>query len=101
VLTDTRLITDLRPVFNAAGDEIKAIVLTHVLSVSYFDGSQRRRIEFALDVADLGQLRKIAERAYRKMATARKRFESAGIVLIEAGSIKQDAETSEGNCLAA
>src|SRR5207248_2039440 len=72
IFKSSRIITDLRPVFNAAGDDIKAIVLTHVLGVEYFDGVRNQRIEFALDEGDVLALLKSAQRAQIKTESTRK-----------------------------
>ena len=81
-----QIMTDLRPVFNAVGDAIHAMVLTHVLSVEYFDGVRGQRIEFALDEADVEELRKSAERAKRKTDTAKEKFAVFGCPLVIAGN---------------
>ena len=63
--------TDIRPVFNAAGDKILHTVVTHSLLVDYIDGNQFAKIELGLDGADLTELRKVLERAEQKALTLR------------------------------
>lgn len=85
IFRSSRIITDLRPVFNATGDDIGSMVLTHVLTIEYFDGAERRRIEFALDESDVRELRRSVERAQVKTQTTRKSFSDSGWPLIVAG----------------
>jgi hypothetical protein len=80
-----QIMTDLRPVYNSAGDTIHAMVLTHVLSVEYYDGVRRQRIEFALDGEDIDNLRKSAERAKVKTDAAKKKFSQLDWPLMIAG----------------
>jgi uncharacterized protein (DUF1501 family) len=93
IFKSSRIITDLRPVFSTNGDQVEAVVLTHVLSVKYFDGVRSQRIEFALDENDVTELQKSAERAQVKTLTTRKLFDQSGWPLIVAGD---SAESSEG-----
>ena len=72
VLTEVNVITDLRPVFDQNAEQVLALVLTHVLMISYQDGSDSRRIEFALDATDMLKLQRAAERAQKKTALLRK-----------------------------
>ena len=85
LFTDASLITDLRPVYNSVGDKIIAMVLTHMLRISYQDGPRQRRIEFALDAADVAKLSKVTERAQMKMETARKTCSGDNWKLVIAG----------------
>lgn len=92
VLTDVRLITDMRPVFNTAGDQVQTTVITHVLAIDYQDGPIQKRIEFALDAADVAKLRRISERSQRKAASLRSSFEKLSWSLIIPGSPEVDNE---------
>jgi hypothetical protein len=68
-LVRARVITDVRPVFNNAGDKVVESLIIHTLLVNYFDGTEVRRIQFALDADDVEQIRRMAERAKGKAAT--------------------------------
>jgi hypothetical protein len=92
VLLGARLITDLRPVFDAGATRINTMVLTHVLSVDYQDGQTVKRIEFALDAGDVAKLRQSVERAQQKTETARKLLEDKSVALIIAGRPDVDSE---------
>lgn len=67
LMVNARIITDVRPVFDTAGENILETVITHMLALRYADGSRERRlITFALDNEDLASLRRQCERAERK-----------------------------------
>lgn len=85
VLLDASLITDLRPIYNESGDKMHAMVLTHVLSITHQDGSDSRRIEFALDAADVEKLRNLANRALLKTQTARAALAGTKLALLIPG----------------
>ncbi len=95
VLTESAIITDLRPIFDTTGDRIRALVLTHMLSISYSDGgTTTRRIEFALDAADLADLLKAAERGKRKTIAARGLAKSSGLEIVVAGAWRTNESDS-------
>lgn len=55
ILTDTDVITDVRPVFD--GDKIKGLLVIHMLKVEFYDAnSESNEIYFALDKGDLKKL---------------------------------------------
>jgi hypothetical protein len=69
IVYEMKIITDLRPVFNASGDTILRSVINYRLIVDYFDGSRVARSEFGLDATDVTELRKACERAELKTLT--------------------------------
>lgn len=65
-----RLITDVRPVFNDSASEVDELVITHMLTLDYSDGSQRNSsITLAMDQEDIAQLQNQCERAATKILT--------------------------------
>jgi len=70
-------VTDLRPVFNEAGDRIVQSVISHVLSIDYHDGMDHRVIQFSLDAGRLAELKEDCERAIRKAAVLKRDLASA------------------------
>jgi hypothetical protein len=71
ILTSQRIITDIRPVFDTAGAEIKETLILHTLLIEYYDGiSAPKRIAFTLDLADIAELRKACQRAEGKAKSA-------------------------------
>ena len=69
LLRSTRVLTDLRPVFDDDADEILGGIVTHSLIVEYTEAKTRRRIHFALDTEDVLRLKLQCERAESKAAT--------------------------------
>jgi hypothetical protein len=49
VLFEAKVMTDIRPVFNVAGDKILHTVITHSLLIDYIAGNQFAKIEIGLD----------------------------------------------------
>jgi len=76
VFYDGSLITDIRPVFDENGRDVVQLYVGHSLEVEYFDGSDQRRIFFALDSADVEKLKRACERAQTKEATLKSKFKS-------------------------
>jgi hypothetical protein len=66
VLTTTRVVTDVRPVFDVPAQRILEALVLHTLFIEYSDGDQDHRIAFALDADDLAQLRRLCDRAELK-----------------------------------
>ncbi len=71
VFFEGKILTDLRPVFSAAGDKLLQSVVTHSLLIDYFEGNRVVRLELGLDVSDVAELRKVCERAELKSITLR------------------------------
>ena len=85
VLHDTRIITDLRPVFDDSAQSIKQITMTFTLDVDFYDGTENRSIYFALDAIDVINLRKACERAEAKILTTKRTMLSLESPLVVAG----------------
>jgi len=71
VLTEARIITELRPVFDEAGDRIVQGIIVNTLLIDYFDGGRNQRIEFGLDATDVAELRRVSQRAEGKAVALR------------------------------
>jgi len=63
---DTRILSDLRPVFADSDESIKAAVVVHNLKISYHQDGDHKSFYVAMDDDDLKTLKKIIERAERK-----------------------------------
>lgn len=83
VFRSARIITDVRPVFNAAGTEATGAMIVHNLNVAYFENNEFKEIIFALDDADVIALKKILERAEVKTNTLEKLIGKAGVPYLE------------------
>lgn len=71
LLSESVILTDIRPVFNHAGDKVVQTVVSHVLLIDYLSGQDHKRIELALDATDISELKDACERAKRKSGTIR------------------------------
>jgi hypothetical protein len=71
VFSEGRIITDLRPVFDEAGEKVVRMIVTHSLLIDYFDGNLPHCLEIGLDATDLGDLRRACERAQGKAVALR------------------------------
>jgi hypothetical protein len=69
ILTEVRIITELRPVFTEAGDSIVQSVVVNTLLIDYVEAGQSRRLAVGLDAADVTTLGRVAQRAEIKVAT--------------------------------
>jgi hypothetical protein len=65
-----RIVTDVRPVFNDAGDKIRAGVVTNTLEIHFTEDGEPKVLQMAVDVKDLGQILKACERAKVKTRAA-------------------------------
>ncbi|WP_156647826.1 hypothetical protein [Methylobacterium sp. Leaf87] len=66
--------TDIRPIFTPDASEIADLVITHELSVKYFEGVATKSIHLSLDNADLVELREACDRALLKSKTLERTF---------------------------
>ena len=90
ILLNGRLLTELRPVYNSAGDSIVNTVLTTTLLVRYRGHGLSQEMQFEMDLDDISSLRAECERAERKIATAKRMFQQASWSLTIAGLPSQE-----------
>jgi hypothetical protein len=69
ILTDARLLTDIRPVFDTDATSIKRMSVSFVLAIEHYENEQRRTTHFALDYSDLEGLLAQCSRAKVKAKT--------------------------------
>jgi hypothetical protein len=69
ILKEVQILTDVRPVFNEPATTIAQAIISHSLLVEYHDGTETRRIEMALDAADVATLKRLCVRAEQKAVT--------------------------------
>jgi hypothetical protein len=88
ILTGTRVLSDIRPVF-PDDDEVPTIVeaamVNHTLKISFYPGDRGLpgEIHIALDATDLRRLRDQINRALDKERAARALIEQGGAVVLE------------------
>ena len=78
ILTHVRIIDDLRPVYSKDGTRILHMIICYSLLVEYHDGDSRR-IELAIDAADVAEIKRACERAQRKTVAAKEALKSLSI----------------------
>jgi hypothetical protein len=66
IFHEAEIITETRPVFNEAGDEILEMIITQTLVCTYSADNKVSNIHLALDGADIANLRKACDRAVVK-----------------------------------
>jgi hypothetical protein len=65
----SKILTDIRPVFNEDGTATEAAVMIHHLMIHYRDSNDHKNFFVTLDSRDLKHLRGVLDRAERKIAT--------------------------------
>jgi hypothetical protein len=71
VLQDVRIVTDLRPVFDASAGSIARGVIVNHLILDYFEGGRMHTLSLAIDVDDVDRLSRISDRARKKISLLR------------------------------
>ena len=72
LLVRSQLLTDIRPVFDSTAEELRELVVTHTLFITYSDDSQTpRMISFAVDADDIAHLLSECQRAATKTKTVK------------------------------
>ena len=66
---DATLITDLRPVFDDSGKKIIGSIVSHNLSIDYYESGDFKQITFALDSSDVEKLSNLCKRTKIKANT--------------------------------
>jgi hypothetical protein len=66
-----RILTDIRPIFNADATDIDGAVVSHTFRLRLETSSTRQELSVAMDESDIRELARQCERALRKAQTAR------------------------------
>jgi hypothetical protein len=91
LLTSAKLVDDLRPIYNNDGTKIVHVILTYSLLIEYNDG-EPRRIELALDAADVADLKRACERAQRKTIAAKELVKPLSLGFTVPRDVNEDSE---------
>jgi hypothetical protein len=89
------LYSDLRPLFDETGDQVRANVLTNTLVLRFNNGGRFRTETFSLDPASLRDLKDQVDRALRKNATLVKGGESQDIRVLVVRSDSDESGESQ------
>ena len=76
IYTDSRILTDLRPIFNAEGTEVVRSIIVHELAIDFQADGESKKIHIALDLKDIRNLKKICERVELKVKKMSNQLES-------------------------
>ena len=79
-----KIVTDIRPVFNAEGNSVDAAVIVHNLKIHYGVNSEHKDFYVALDTNDIQSLRDVLDRADAKAKSLQGIFKTSGISNLEA-----------------
>lgn len=90
LLRSSRILTDIRPVFNVAATEMESAVISHSLSLHFDNVDGDNSLTFALDEKDITFLKNQCERALLKAETARKRLEAGSEIRVVISGRNQD-----------
>ncbi len=80
LLQNTRIVTDIRPVFSEDADHIEGSVVSHTLRLRYDSTEGDHSISIAIDEDDIRELERQCKRALIKAQTARVLMEQKGMV---------------------
>ena len=72
LLRRTKILTDIRPLYDEPGDTIEGAVISYTMRLRYDSADGEHELSIALDEADITSLMHQCERAVRKAAAARK-----------------------------
>ncbi len=72
LLRRTKILTDIRPLFNEAADEIEGAVVSHTFRLRYDSADGEHELSIALDESDIKALIGQCNRALAKAAAARR-----------------------------
>jgi len=75
LLQYSRVITDVRPVFNERAEEIEGAVVSHVLRLKYSGRDSEYSLSVVLDASDIRRLRDECERAMAKARVVKRTLE--------------------------
>jgi hypothetical protein len=91
ILSDSRILTSIRPIYTAKRDEIVSGTLVQTLRLDYVNSAGRSdSISIAVDLSDIIQLKEICGQAEEKARVARQRLEKDwGIEVLMAGEDAQ------------
>lgn len=94
ILTGSRLITDIRPIFDDVDGSaaIRAVVVNHSMRLRYVGNDRETRdLHLALDTSDLQKLKEQVDRALLKDRATQEFMETKGVIVLEpAGDEDED-----------
>ena len=86
VFFKSRVITDVRPLFDDAAEQLIGFVPVHTLAITCYEDGESRTVRVAMDSEDLGQLRRQLERAQRKGDIITRDLAEADLMVVGTGA---------------
>jgi hypothetical protein len=86
-LTHLQILSELRPVYNEAATDLKALLLTNTLVIQYKVGGHERALHLSLDLDDLRMMDRELKRAHQKNGLAIERAGHWGVPLLPHGTM--------------
>jgi hypothetical protein len=83
VFASARIVSDIRSVFGTSTIQPVGAMILHNLKITYFEEGRIREAFFALDNADIANLRKVLDRAELKTAQLEQVISKAGLQYFE------------------
>jgi hypothetical protein len=84
IFIHSRIMTDIRPVFNGKGDSVDAAVIVHNLRIHYAQDSDHKDFYVTLDTGDIQLLRKALDRADAKAKCLQRLLKTSGVSYLDA-----------------
>lgn len=84
VFFTARILTDVRPIFNAPGDSIEAAVIIHNLRIHYGQDGDHKDFYVSMDTSDIQSLREVLDRADEKARCLRGLLQRSGVSYLDA-----------------
>ncbi|ASJ71087.1 hypothetical protein IMCC3135_04870 [Granulosicoccus antarcticus IMCC3135] len=76
ILTDARIITDIRPVYDDDREIIERALIVQTMRIDYYNSGRKKTLSLALDNADLMRLKECVEKAMSKAVSAKALIET-------------------------
>jgi hypothetical protein len=83
VFASARIVSDIRSVFGTSNIEPVGAMIVHNLKITHFQAGRLREAFFALDHADLTNLRKVLDRAELKAVQLKEMINKTGVQYLE------------------
>ena len=83
VMLNSRIFTDLRPVFSQVQIRPDTAVLVHTLKIEYHEGGEHKSFFVGMDANDIKSLRESCERAENKAKTLFELLDKAQVTIVE------------------
>jgi hypothetical protein len=84
VYLHSKILTDIRPIFNKKADSVDAAVIVHNLRIHYAENSDHKDFYVALDTSDIQSFREVLDRAEAKAKCLEGLVKKSGVPYLDA-----------------